>query len=93
VSETGVEARAGQGERKNEGCRVRVSEFWRRMDDEFGRARAGVIVDSLHLPGLWTTAAQALDSGVDPRRVWAAICDLHDVPEQRRLGKDVPPKR
>ncbi|TFI50112.1 DUF3046 domain-containing protein, partial [Micrococcus endophyticus] len=30
---------------------------------------------------------------VDPRRVWLAVCELHDIPEERRLGRDVPPKR
>lgn len=72
---------------------MRVSEFRRLMDEEFGPARAGLVADSLDLPGLDTTATAALAAGVDPRRVWLAVCDLHDVPPARRLGRDVPPRR
>lgn len=72
---------------------MRVSEFRRLMDEEFGPARAGLVADSLDLPGLDTTATAALAAGVDPRRVWQAVCDLHDVPPARRLGRDVPPRR
>ena len=72
---------------------MRESEFWRRMNDEFGEARAAMAADSLHLPGLDVTAVQALASGVDARVVWEAVCDLHGVPASRRLGRDVPPKR
>ena len=72
---------------------MRVSEFRRLMDEEFGPGRAGIVADSLHLPGLDTTATAALAAGVDPRAVWLAVCDLHDVPPERRLGRDVPPTR
>ena len=72
---------------------MRVSEFWRLMDDEFGAARAAVEADSLHLPGLDATAREALSAGVDPRAVWRAVCELNDSPAERRLGRDVPPTR
>ena len=72
---------------------MRESEFRRLMDEEFGPARAGLVADSLHLPGLDTTATAALAAGVDPRRVWLAVCDLHEIPQERGLGRDVPPKR
>ncbi len=72
---------------------MRRSEFTRLVEEEFGRARGPVIVDSLNLPGLDCTGAEALSRGVDPRTVWLAICDLQDVPEERRLGRDIPPKR
>ena len=39
---------------------MRESEFRRLMDEEFGPARAGLVADSLHLPGLDTTATAAL---------------------------------
>lgn len=72
---------------------MRVSEFWRLMEDEFGSARAGVEADSLHLPGLDATATAALAAGVDPRRVWQAVCELYEIPPERRLGRDLPPRR
>lgn len=71
---------------------MRVSEFRRLMDDEFGPARAGLVEDTLHLPGLDRTAAEALAAGTDPRTVWLAVCDLHGIPAARRLGRDVPPR-
>mgnify|MGYP000277041368 CR=1 FL=1 len=72
---------------------MRLTEFEQRVEDEFGPARAGLVADSLHLPGLDTTATAALAAGVDPRRVWLAVFDLHEIPQERRLGRDVPPKR
>lgn len=72
---------------------MRRSEFTRLVAEEFGPARGSVIVDTLNLPGLDCTGTEALAKGVDPRDVWRAICDLQDVPEARRLGRDIPPKR
>lgn len=72
---------------------MRTSEFRRLMEEEFGPARAGLMVDTLHLPGFDDTASDALASGADPRDVWREMCDLNGVPESRRLGRDIPPKR
>ncbi|AXR73788.1 MULTISPECIES: DUF3046 domain-containing protein [Auritidibacter] len=71
---------------------MRVSEFWRLATEEFGDTTARVIVDSLILPSLHVTAQQALDRGVEPKRVWHDLCDLHQIPESRRLGRDIPTK-
>lgn len=71
---------------------MRLSEFQRLMDEEFGPANAGVIASSLVLPTLDTTAERALAAGWDPRRVWLDVCDLQGVPLERRLGRDIPPK-
>ena len=71
---------------------MRQSHFWTLLEDEFGSANAGVIASSLELPGLQATAQQALTNGVDPRTVWQAVCDLHDIPAARRLGKDQAPR-
>lgn len=71
---------------------MRESHFWTLLQDEFGSANAGVIATSLELPGLNTTAQTALSSGIAPRAVWSAICDLHDIPSERRLGKDQAPR-
>lgn len=32
------------------------------------------------------SADEAIDSGVDPRRVWFAICDTFEVPDELRYG-------
>ncbi len=72
---------------------VRLSHFWTLMEDEFGEAYAGSLAQDHVLGELGNrTALQALDDGVKPRRVWAALCDDMDVPESRRLGRDVRPR-
>jgi hypothetical protein len=30
------------------------------------------------------TVEQALEAGVDPRKVWLAVCDVYDIPASRR---------
>jgi len=71
---------------------MRQSHFWVLMEDEFGSANAGVIATSLELPGINTTAEVALSKGIEPRTVWTAVCDLHDIPAERRLGPDKAPE-
>ncbi|WP_120522283.1 DUF3046 domain-containing protein [Arthrobacter celericrescens] len=69
---------------------MRISDFWRLMEDEFGSGYARVLAGSLVLAGVGgRTAGQALDAGVEPRKVWLAICEVQDVPEERRLGRDI----
>ncbi len=69
--------------------RVRHSEFWRLMDDEFGAGYARSVASDQVLAALGSrTAAEALEAGVPPREVWAAVCEAMHVPEERRLGVD-----
>jgi Protein of unknown function (DUF3046) len=73
---------------------MRISEYWRLMDDEFGTGYSRVLSSTLVLASVGSrTADQALASGVDPRRVWLAVCDVQDVPAERRLGRDIAPRR
>ncbi len=63
------------------------------MDDEFGAGYSRVLSSSLVLAGAGgRTADQALNAGVPPRQVWLAVCDVQDVPPERRLGRDVKPR-
>ncbi len=63
------------------------------MDDEFGAGYSRVVASSLVLAGVGDrTAEQALGAGVPPRQVWLALCDVQDVPPERRLGRDVKPR-
>jgi DUF3046 family protein len=72
---------------------VRISDFWRLMDDEFGAGYSRVLSSSLVLAGAGgRTADQALSAGVPPKQVWLALCDVQDVPPERRLGRDVKPR-
>lgn len=63
------------------------------MDDEFGAGYSRTLASSLVLAEVGgVTADEALAKGVAPRDVWLAICNMQDVPPERRLGKDFPPK-
>ncbi|MEC5190583.1 MULTISPECIES: DUF3046 domain-containing protein [unclassified Arthrobacter] len=72
---------------------MRISDFWRLMDDEFGAGYSRVLSSSLVLAGVGSrTADQALSAGVAPRQVWLALCEVQDVPPEGRLGRDVKPR-
>ena len=63
---------------------MRSSEFWELIDDVFG-ARGRLIARDHVLTVLGgATASEALARGEDVRRVWLALCDDFEIPEQRR---------
>lgn len=65
---------------------MRLSEFGRAVEAEFG-ARGASLVSDLTLRDFgYRTAAQALDDGEPAREVWLALCDENDVPDARRHG-------
>jgi hypothetical protein len=67
---------------------VRVSEFWRAVDQVFGEAYGAVVTRDVVLEAIGgRSAAEALRAGVDARTVWDALCDSQDVPLDRRHGK------
>jgi hypothetical protein len=69
--------------------RVRLSDFWRLMDDEFGAAYARSLARDHVLGALGNrTPLEALESGIKPREAWLALCADMDVPVERRLGKE-----
>lgn len=73
---------------------MRISDFWRLMEEEFGSARARLIGEQQSLTGLGSvTARSALAAGTDPRRVWLAVCEEMAVPPERRWGRDRPLRR
>ncbi|MGL5860350.1 MAG: DUF3046 domain-containing protein [Phycicoccus sp.] len=73
---------------------MRHSRFWELMAEEFGATYAESLASSVVLSALGgRTARSALDAGVPPRDVWAALCEAMDVPEERRHGRDVPRRR
>lgn len=69
---------------------MRLTEFTQLIVDEFGDSEGRWIAHSHVLPGLGGTADDLISRGVDPRRVWEALCEDFDVPEERRLGVDRP---
>ena len=69
---------------------MRLSDFWRLMDDEFGAASARSLARDHVLGSLGNlTPLQALESGIEPREAWLALCVDMDVPVERRLGKEL----
>ena len=66
---------------------MRLSEFWLAMADEFGEAYGRVLAHDVVLAAVGgLTAEQAIAAGVPPRQIWLALCDLQDVPLNRRYG-------
>lgn len=64
---------------------MRLTQFRDLMDEEFGPARAAVVARDHVFAELGDrTVEQALEAGIDPRRVWRAVCDVYDVPPARR---------
>lgn len=65
---------------------MRLSEFARAVDAEFGD-RGSMIVRDLVLSDVGSlTAHEALEAGVPVREVWLALCVETDVPVERRHG-------
>lgn len=67
---------------------VRHSEFWQLMDDEFGVGYARSVARDQVVAALGgRTAEEALAAHVPPRQVWFALCEVMDVPAERRWGR------
>lgn len=72
---------------------MRLSDFWRLMDDEFGTGYSRLLAGDLVLAALdGRTPEQALAAGYQPKTVWIAVCEQQEVPPQRRWGRDIKPK-
>ena len=55
------------------------------MDEEFGAVRAAALAkDHVFAELGGRTVDEALEAGIDNKRVWAAVCAAFDVPPQRR---------
>ena len=64
---------------------MRLSEFWRRMDQRFGARYAASVAQDLVIAGLGgRTVVQALSAGLPPKQVWTAVCEAVDVPVAER---------
>jgi hypothetical protein len=63
---------------------VRLTEFQELLHTEFGVARGDALLTDHTIPELGgLTGAAAIDTGVDPRDVWRALCADFDVPRSR----------
>ena len=64
---------------------VRHTEFWSRMEDALGPAYYRVWAGQFVMADLGgRTAAEALDAGIPPKQVWAAVWKALDLPPRDR---------
>jgi hypothetical protein len=64
---------------------VRLTDFWQRMDEQFGGLYAQSVAKDFVLAALGDrTAQQALADGEDVKVIWQAICAAFPVPERLR---------
>ncbi len=64
---------------------MRVTEFWRRMDEQFGAVYAQSVAKDYVLAGLGErTIMRALADGEDVKEIWRAVCAAFNVPERLR---------
>lgn len=64
---------------------MRLTEFWGRMEHQFGVGYASSVASDQVLSELGgRTVAEALDAGDDPKVVWRGVCAAFDVPARER---------
>ena len=64
---------------------MRLQEFWSRLDGQFGAMRAqSVARDHIFSALGGRSALEAIDAGVNVRKVWLAICEEYEVPVKER---------
>lgn len=73
---------------------MRKSEFARAIVDEFGEGYGRVVTRDVVLASLGSVSAdEAIARGDDPRDVWLALCEVENVPADRRYGVGLPKPR
>ena len=63
---------------------MRLTEFWRRMDERFGAAYSRSLASDYRIPNLGSTVEEALRAGVEAKAVWQAVCAEFEVPSHLR---------
>ena len=64
---------------------MRLTEFWARMNEQFGDVYAESLAKDYVLSSLGErTVNKALADGEDPKVVWRAVCDTFNVPDSLR---------
>ncbi|MCW2834043.1 MAG: hypothetical protein JWN68_1996 [Nocardioides sp.] len=64
---------------------MRHTEFWARLDEALGRARSRTWAELFVLTELGNrTTVEALDAGVAPKEVWAAVWRVLELPASER---------
>jgi Protein of unknown function (DUF3046) len=64
---------------------MRLTEFWERMEEQFGRSYAASVARDQVIGRLGSRSVQeALHAGEDPKRVWLAVCEHFEIPVAQR---------
>ena len=64
---------------------MRHTEFWSRLDAALGRAYSRSWAEQHVMSALGSrTAKEALDAGVPPKQVWAAVWEALELPASER---------
>lgn len=63
---------------------MRITEFWRRMEERFGTTYAASLAADYRLPELGSTINEALAAGVEAKDIWRAVCAEFEMPAQLR---------
>ncbi|KRV51534.1 hypothetical protein AQ490_01635 [Wenjunlia vitaminophila] len=64
---------------------MRLTEFWRRMREQFGEAYAESFASDYVMSELGgRTVREALDAGWEAKDVWRAVCDAMNLPKSSR---------
>jgi DUF3046 family protein len=63
---------------------MKLTEFWRRMEQRFGGTYARSLAADYRLPALGSTINDALAAGVDAKDVWRAVCTEFEMPSALR---------
>lgn len=63
---------------------MKLTEFWRRMEQRFGGTYARSLAADYRLPALGSTINDALAAGVDAKDVWRAVCAEFEMPSALR---------
>ena len=63
---------------------MRLTEFWRRMQERFGVTYAQSVAADYRLPQLGSTIDEALAAGVEAKEVWRAVCAEFEMPASLR---------
>ena len=63
---------------------MKLTEFWRRMEERFGATYARSLAADYRLPELGTTIDDALAAGAEAKDVWRAVCAEFEMPAALR---------
>jgi hypothetical protein len=63
---------------------MKLTEFWRRMEQRFGDSYARSLAADYRLPALGSTINDALAAGTDAKDVWQAVCAEFEMPSALR---------